>query len=157
VSGVRGVFRSDDGGASWVRINDDGHQYGNAGSAISGDPRVYGRVYLGTNGRGNLDADRVGGGSASPSVSGSATRSPSSSPSASRNPSPSPMSSPSPSPSGPPGGCSVTYSVTGQWGGGFQGDVKVTNTGSVPVNGWTLQWSFADGQVISQLWNGTVV
>jgi xyloglucan-specific exo-beta-1,4-glucanase len=40
-----------------VRINDDKHQYGNAGDAITGDPRVYGRVYLGTNGRGVVVGD----------------------------------------------------------------------------------------------------
>ncbi|MEV0753333.1 cellulose binding domain-containing protein [Streptosporangium sp. NPDC050280] len=60
IGGVTGVFRSDDTGASWVRINDDKHQYGNAGEAITGDPRVYGRVYLGTNGRGILYADNDG-------------------------------------------------------------------------------------------------
>jgi xyloglucan-specific exo-beta-1,4-glucanase len=57
VDGVAGVFRSDNGGAAWVRINDDAHRYGNAGDALAGDPRVYGRVYLGTNGRGILYAD----------------------------------------------------------------------------------------------------
>jgi xyloglucan-specific exo-beta-1,4-glucanase len=57
VDGVRGVFRSTDAGATWVRINDDRHQYGNIGEAITGDPRIYGRVYLGTNGRGILHAD----------------------------------------------------------------------------------------------------
>ena len=31
-----------------MRINDDQHQYGNIGAAITGDPRVYGRVYVGT-------------------------------------------------------------------------------------------------------------
>jgi photosystem II stability/assembly factor-like uncharacterized protein len=45
VSGVYGVFRSIDEGNSWTRINDDAHQYGQI-DAVSGDPRIYGRVYL---------------------------------------------------------------------------------------------------------------
>jgi len=52
VAGVRGIFRSDDAGLSWVRVNDDRHQYAWTGAAITGDPRVYGRVYVATNGRG---------------------------------------------------------------------------------------------------------
>ncbi|QZZ30539.1 WD40/YVTN/BNR-like repeat-containing protein [Streptomyces sp. ST1015] len=46
------VHRSDDEARTWVRINDDRHQWGWTGAVITGDPRVYGRVYLGTNGRG---------------------------------------------------------------------------------------------------------
>ena len=46
------VLRSDDGAKSWVRINDDAHQWGWTGETIAGDPRIHGRVYLGTNGRG---------------------------------------------------------------------------------------------------------
>nr|BAO65797.1 cellulose-binding protein [uncultured bacterium] len=60
VDGVRGVFRSTDQGNSWIRINDDQHQYGNFGDAISGDPRIFGRLYLGTNGRGLLYGDSAG-------------------------------------------------------------------------------------------------
>jgi xyloglucan-specific exo-beta-1,4-glucanase len=52
IKGVRGIFRSDDKGSTWVRINDDAHQYGCANADITGDPNLYGRVYLATNGRG---------------------------------------------------------------------------------------------------------
>ncbi len=52
VGAVHGVFRSDDTGSTWTRINDDGHQWGNIGQSITGDPRVYGRVFIATNGRG---------------------------------------------------------------------------------------------------------
>jgi hypothetical protein len=56
VSGVYGIFRSIDEGNSWTRINDDAHQYGQL-EAISGDPQIYGRVYLGASGRGILYGD----------------------------------------------------------------------------------------------------
>ncbi|MFD6998879.1 1,4-beta-glucanase [Streptomyces mirabilis] len=49
---ITAVYRSDDAAGTWVRINDDAHQWGWIGEVITGDPRVYGRVYLGTNGRG---------------------------------------------------------------------------------------------------------
>ncbi|MFD6142813.1 WD40/YVTN/BNR-like repeat-containing protein [Promicromonospora sp. NPDC060271] len=54
VKDVTGVFRSTDGGATWLRINDRAHQWGAIGSVgvITGDPDTYGRVYIGTNGRG---------------------------------------------------------------------------------------------------------
>lgn len=55
--GVQGIFRSVDEGASWVRINNDQEQYGWIGQTITGDPDVFGRVYLGTNGRGIQYAD----------------------------------------------------------------------------------------------------
>ncbi|MFJ7074400.1 1,4-beta-glucanase [Streptomyces sp. NPDC098781] len=46
------VYRSDDEARTWVRINDDRHQWGWTGAAVTGDPRIHGRVYLATNGRG---------------------------------------------------------------------------------------------------------
>lgn len=51
VSGRYGIYRSTDGAASWQRINDDAHQWGLI-LQISGDPKVFGRVYVGTHGRG---------------------------------------------------------------------------------------------------------
>jgi hypothetical protein len=119
IGGVRGIFRSTDKGTTWTRINDDAHQWGWTGAAITGDPRVYGRVYVSTNGRGVIHGDTTG------STDGG----------------------------GGSGGCSVTYTVTNQWSGGFQADVKLTNTSSSGWNGWSLGWSFTDGQKITQLWN----
>jgi len=46
------IFRSDDEGASWLRVNDTQHEYGRRFRCIAGDPRVFGRVYVGTDGRG---------------------------------------------------------------------------------------------------------
>jgi xyloglucan-specific exo-beta-1,4-glucanase len=57
IGGVRGIFRSDNEGVSWIRINDDQHQYAWTGKVITGDPRIYGRVYFGTNGRGIIYGD----------------------------------------------------------------------------------------------------
>ncbi|MFE9025238.1 cellulose binding domain-containing protein [Streptomyces iakyrus] len=126
IGGVRGIFRSTDQGASWTRINDDAHQWGWTGAAITGDPRVYGRVYVSTNGRGVVYGDSSGGGTTDPG--------------------------PGPGPA-PTGACKVTYKVTSQWSGGFQADVQLANTGTSAWNGWSLNWSFADGQKLTQAWN----
>jgi xyloglucan-specific exo-beta-1,4-glucanase len=49
-----GVYRSTDSGASWVRVNDDAHEYGGLanGQFVVGDRNVFGRVYMSTAGRG---------------------------------------------------------------------------------------------------------
>ena len=59
-AGVKGVWRSVDGGARWVRINDDANQWGLRFRAISGDPRRFGRAYLATDGRGIFYGDSKG-------------------------------------------------------------------------------------------------
>jgi len=51
IAGTTGLFRSDDSGGTWTRINDDQHQFGWL-NHVTGDPRVYGRVYFATGGRG---------------------------------------------------------------------------------------------------------
>ncbi len=56
VDGQRGVFRSDDAALTWTRINDDAHQWGLV-LLVTGDPKRYGRVYVGTHGRGTFYGD----------------------------------------------------------------------------------------------------
>ena len=46
------IWRSDDMGKSWIRVNDDKHEYGRGFRCIAADPRIFGRVYVGTDGRG---------------------------------------------------------------------------------------------------------
>ena len=55
--GLTAVWRSTDGGAKWDRINDDAHQWGLRFRMLSGDPRIFGRVYVATDGRGILYGD----------------------------------------------------------------------------------------------------
>ncbi|MFD5628659.1 cellulose binding domain-containing protein [Streptomyces sp. NPDC127072] len=124
IGGVRGIFRSTDQGVSWTRVNDDAHQWGWTGAAITGDPRIYGRVYVATNGRGVIygDSSDTGGGGGT-------------------------------DPPAPTGSCAVTYTITNQWSGGFQADVRLANTGTTPWSTWSLNWAFPNGQTITQLWN----
>ena len=53
INGVWGVYRSDDGFNTWVRINDDQHQYAGIGP-IAADQSVVGRVFIAGAGRGVL-------------------------------------------------------------------------------------------------------
>lgn len=57
-----GVWRSTDGGARWSRINDEAHQWGMRFRIVGGDPKRFGRVYLGTDGRGIVYGDPAGDG-----------------------------------------------------------------------------------------------
>ncbi|MEU8001222.1 cellulase family glycosylhydrolase [Catellatospora sp. NPDC049111] len=75
------------------------------------------------------------------------------SPSASPSPSSSPSPSVPPSPSGR--GCTALYSIVGQWPGGFQADVKVT-AGASAITSWTVTWTYANGQTVTQAWSATV-
>jgi hypothetical protein len=58
IEGIRGIFRSDAAAQTWERINDPQHQWGLI-LLISGDPKQYGRVYVGTHGRGIVYGDII--------------------------------------------------------------------------------------------------
>ncbi|MGN0665983.1 MAG: YCF48-related protein [Huintestinicola sp.] len=53
-SETAGIYMSEDEGATWVRMNDDFHEYGGIGNGqfVSGDMNVYGRCYMSTVGMG---------------------------------------------------------------------------------------------------------
>ncbi|SPE38469.1 hypothetical protein SBA3_2890014 [Candidatus Sulfopaludibacter sp. SbA3] len=49
--------------------------------------------------------------------------------------------------------CSVVYTVTTQWNVGFGTAITIKNTGSTPINGWQLKWTWAGNQQITEAWN----
>jgi alpha-galactosidase len=51
--------------------------------------------------------------------------------------------------------CSASYVLAGSWPGGFQGTVTVTAGGSA-ISSWTVTWTFANGQTITQYWSTTL-
>jgi xyloglucan-specific exo-beta-1,4-glucanase len=60
--GSRGLYRSDDAGQTFVRINDDAHEFGGPGNGdfVIGDANVYGRVYMSSAGRGLILGELAG-------------------------------------------------------------------------------------------------
>jgi O-glycosyl hydrolase len=53
------------------------------------------------------------------------------------------------------GTCQVTYTTQSQWAGGFVAGVTIANTGSSPISGWTLKFTFPGDQKITNAWSGT--
>ena len=49
--------------------------------------------------------------------------------------------------------CSVGYAAN-DWGSGFTANITITNHGSA-ISGWTLKYSYAGNQHLSQGWSGT--
>ncbi|MFC3889878.1 cellulase family glycosylhydrolase [Lentzea rhizosphaerae] len=55
----------------------------------------------------------------------------------------------------PEAGCRVTYTVKGQWQGGFTADIAVANLGPA-LDGWELKWEWPTGQQLGHGWNAQV-
>ncbi|MBR7834760.1 cellulase family glycosylhydrolase [Actinospica durhamensis] len=53
-------------------------------------------------------------------------------------------------------GCSVTYTTSSQWAGGFVANLTLTNTGTTALTSWSLTFTFAGDQKITSEWNAGV-
>jgi hypothetical protein len=126
---AHGLLRSTDQGASWDRINDDAHQYGGGGYMVVGDMNTYGMVYMSTNGRGVAYGKIDAGGDVQvvPQV---------------------PQVLPKPA--------ECKYVMTTNWWGGGIAEVRITNTGSSVIHGWTVSWTYNDNSSVGSFWNGVV-
>jgi acetylxylan esterase len=67
-----------------------------------------------------------------------------------------PPTSPPPTSPPPGGSCHVSYTTSSEWAGGFVAGVTITDTGTAPVNGWRLTFTFPGDQKITNAWNATV-
>ncbi|MYM22222.1 exo-alpha-sialidase [Duganella sp. FT135W] len=134
VGGTRGVLRSTDAGVTWVRVNDDAHQYGGSGNAhmINGDLNVFGRVYMSTAGRGIAYGSVVADGDVAVT----------------------PVTAGPPATTEPVNHCS--YVVTASWYGGYNAAVRITNNRSTVISGWSVTWTYTDNSVVQGYWNAAV-
>jgi chitin-binding protein len=53
-------------------------------------------------------------------------------------------------------GLSCTYVVTNSWNTGFTGVIRVTNTGTSTISGWSASWQFSGGNRLTNSWNANV-
>jgi endoglucanase len=62
---------------------------------------------------------------------------------------------PGPGPGGGTAACAATYSVSSDWGGGFNAEVKVTNTGTTALKSWKVTWTWSGAQKVTSMWNAS--
>ena len=66
---------------------------------------------------------------------------------------PAPVPPPAPAPTA---ACIAHYAVGSAWSDGFTADVTVVNRTGAAVKSWSVGWSFAGNQRVTNLWNGVV-
>lgn len=150
---------ADDGRLLW--------EYQGAGSSNAGPAIVDGRLYWGNGySRGGTSSTTFysfrlppGQTTPPPTTAPPTTPPPTTAPPTTAPPTTAPPTTPPPTtapPTTPPptSPCTASYRVVAQWPGGFQAEVTV-RAGTTALNGWTVGWSFVNGQRITQIWNGT--
>jgi polyisoprenoid-binding protein YceI len=45
------------------------------------------------------------------------------------------------------------YVVTNQWNDGFTASIRITNTGTSPINGWNVSWQYSGDNRLTSNWN----
>lgn len=71
-------------------------------------------------------------------------------------PTPTPTTpTPTPTPPDPGAACAVAYRLD-DWGGTFNGNVTIRNSGTTRIDGWTLEFSFPGNQQVTNAWNAKV-
>lgn len=45
------------------------------------------------------------------------------------------------------------YVVTNQWNNGYTASIRITNTGTSPINGWNVSWQYSGDNRLTSSWN----
>jgi poly(hydroxyalkanoate) depolymerase family esterase len=67
-----------------------------------------------------------------------------------------PATTPPPTSPAPGSACHVSYTKSSEWAGGFVASLTVGNTGTSPISGWKLAFTFPGDQKITSAWNATI-
>jgi len=49
-----------------------------------------------------------------------------------------------------------SYVINSQWGNGFTAAIRIKNTTSQTINGWSVNWQYTDGSKVTSLWNAAL-
>lgn len=55
-----------------------------------------------------------------------------------------------------PGGGKCEYVVANSWSSGFVASIRIINTGTEAINGWSVNWDYTSNQTVTSSWNATV-
>ncbi|MFI7275584.1 lytic polysaccharide monooxygenase [Streptomyces sp. NPDC049879] len=69
---------------------------------------------------------------------------------------PGPGPGPDPDPDPVEGDCTASLGTVSSWNGGFQAEIRVTNTSDGPISNWTTSWNQATGNAVQSVWNGSL-
>jgi mannan endo-1,4-beta-mannosidase len=56
----------------------------------------------------------------------------------------------------PPGPSNCEYVIQNEWSNGFVGEIRISNNGSTPISGWSVNWAYSDGTTVTSVWNASL-
>lgn len=56
----------------------------------------------------------------------------------------------------PAAAATCDYEIANDWGQGFQANIRITNSSTETIEGWTVYWQYSDGSSVSSSWNAVL-
>ncbi len=55
-----------------------------------------------------------------------------------------------------PGTGDCEYQITNEWGSGYTAAIRLSNSGTQSIDGWSVSWKYSDGSQVTNSWNAQV-